>query len=222
MSALRLTEPTTPVGPAVTGGDIEDAVMGCLKAWLPAYLCEVEGQHGVPRGSTPAPRGWAITGRALSKLTSDQLPCVVLLSGGVNNPPRKESGHGVYTAVWGVEVGVVFESAWGREARRRAQFYARAVQLALQQRSLTALDQPLVVDWRGEAYDEMDFEASRSYSASVTSLNVACRETCWADGGPPPPATPPVDPSVPFDPWVQVTGTQVSVENTPPPGDLPQ
>lgn len=214
-------EGPTPIGPTITGGDVEDAVLECLQAWLPAYVCEVERQHGLDAGSTPYPRGWAVTGRDLGKLTSDQLPCVVLLAGGIVNAPVKESGRGVYTATWGVELGVVFEAAWGRTARRRAQLYARAIQLTLEQRPMLALDQPLVVDWRGEAYDEMDFESSRSYSASVCSFNVQCREVAWANGGPPPPAAAPSDPTLPFEPWLTVTDTWVTVENTPPPDPLP-
>ena len=210
----------TPVGPMVTGADIEDAVLECLRSWLPGYLCEWERQHEITPGSTPVPRGWAITGRDLQKLLSDQLPCVVLLAAGIVSPPRKEAGVGIYTATWGVDIGVVFNAAWGRDSRRRAQGYARAVQCALEQRPMLALDQPLAVDWRGERYDEQDFADSRSYSISLCSVNVQCREVAWAAGGPPPDADPPVDPTVPFDPWVLVSDTETTVENVPPPADL--
>jgi hypothetical protein len=210
----------TPVGPAVTGGDIEDVVLDCLQVWLPAYLCEVEDQHGIPRGSTPTPRGWSLTARLLDKLTSDQMPCVVLMTAGVPNPPTKESGPGAYTATWAMEVGVAFVAAWGLDARRLAQLYACAFGLTLTQRPMTALGQPLHVDWRGESYED-DFDASRTFSVAVCSLNVSCREARWANGGPPPEATPPADPTVPFIPWVQVTETDATVTNTPPPDPIP-
>lgn len=220
MSVFALAATPTPVGPAVTGGDIEDAVLGCLQEWLPAYLCEVEDQHGMTRGSTPWPRGWSLTARLLDKLTSDQFPCVVLMTAGVSNPPTKDSGRGAYTATWAMEVGVVFEAAWGRSARRLAQLYASAFQLTLVQRPMTALNQPLYVDWRGESYED-DFDASRTLSVAACSLNVSCREARWANGGPPPQATPPSDPIVPFTPWVQVTETDTTVTNTPPPDPIP-
>lgn len=209
------------VGPTVTGADIEHAIISTLQAWLPAYICEIERQHGETPGSTPTPRGWAITGRDLQKLTSDQLPCVVLQAGGITNAPRREGGTGVYSAVWGVDLAVVFAAAWGRSSRERAQWYARALQLTVEQRpmSVALTDQdvaPLLVDWRGELYDEIDFADTRSYSAAVCALNVECREVCWATGGPPPPAEPPSDPTVPFAPWTEITSVDIDVENNPP------
>jgi hypothetical protein len=219
-----ITAPTTVgddgVGPMVTGADIEDAVLALLREWLPRYLVAAELQHELTPGSTPAPKGWAITGRDLQKLLTDQLPCIVLLAAGIGQAPRRE-GTGSLTATWGVDIGVVFNAAWGRESRRRAQLYARSVQLALQQRPLYALDQPCKVDWRGELYDELDFADSRSYSASVTSFNVSCREVARTDGGPPPAAVPPSDPTVPFVPWVEVTDTEVTVNNEGPGSDSP-
>jgi hypothetical protein len=212
---------TTPVGPTITGGDIEDAVLDCLKTWLPAYICEVERQHPpMEVGSTPTPRGWAITGRDLAKLNTDQLPCVVLLAGGITGPPKKEGGEGSMTATFGAELGIVFEAAWGRSARRAAQLYARAMHLCVQQRPVLVGGQPLIVDWRGELYDELDFESSRSYSAAICSMNLTCTEVCWANGGPPPPAQPPDDATAPFEPWVEVIETDITVEHTPPPGEL--
>lgn len=220
MSTARLAPvlAPTPIGPTVTGADVEDAMLACLQQSLPGYVCEIERQHGMEVGAIPTVRGWAITGRALNKLLSDQLPCVVLLAGGINNAPRKEGGVGVYTATFEVEVGVIFNAAWGRESRRCAQIYARAIQLTLEQRPMRALDRPLIVDWRGETYDELDFEASRSYSAAVGSFNVQVREVCWANGGPPPDADAPADPTLPWDDWVQIVQTSTTVIPTNPTG----
>jgi hypothetical protein len=203
----------------VTGGDVELAIMSTLRAWLPSYLAECDGLHGDERGTTPVPRGWAITGRDLQKLTSDQLPCVVIMAGGIIQAPVKEGGTGPLTAVWGVDVGVVFAAAWGRSSRAYAQRYAASLRTLLQQRPLDEL--PSAVDWRGEVYDEMDFADSRSYSASVCSFNVEVREVGWADGGPPPLVLPPQDPTVPFDGWVEVAETEADVEHIVVPESLP-
>jgi hypothetical protein len=204
------------VGPMVTGGDIEDAVLAQLKDWLPRYLVAAETQHGLAAGSIPVPKGWAITGRVLDKLLSDQLPCVIVLAAGVPPAGVRREGTGVLAGNWTLGVGVMFDAAWGRESRRHAQLYARAVQLSLQQMPLHALGQPCKVDWRGESYDELDFAQSRTYSASVVNFTVYCREVATTDGGPPPAAAPPSDPTVPFVPWVEVSKTQVTVEPHPP------
>ena len=209
------------VGPMVTGGDIEDAVLAQLKEWLPRYLVAGEEQHGKAAGSIPVPKGWAITGRVLDKLLSDQLPCVIVLAAGVGPSGTRREGTGVLAGDWTVGVGVMFNAAIGRESRRHAQLYARAVQLALQQMPLHALGQPCKVDWRGESYDELDFAQSRTYSASVVNFNVYCREVATTDGGPPPAAVPPSDPTVPFVPWVEVSKTEVAVEPQPLDGSKP-
>ena len=209
------------VGPMVTGADIEDAVLAQLKEWLPRYLVAGEEQHGLTKGSTPVPKGWAITGRILDKLLSDQLPCVIVLAAGVGPAATQREGTGVLGGDWTLGVGVMFDAALGRESRRRAQLYARAIQLVLQQRPLHALGQPCKVDWRGESYDELDFASSRTYSASVANFNVHCREVATTDGGPPPAAAPPGDPTVPFVPWVEVKKAEVTVEPEPLEGSKP-
>jgi len=222
VAATTATSAGTPgeVGPMVTGGDVEDAILELLKEWLSRYLAAGEMQHGITPGATPRPRGWAITERDVQKLLSDQLPCIVLLNAGINETPQRES-TGALTAVWGMSVAVVFNAAWGREARRRAQLYARAAQLALQQRPLVALGQPCEVEMLRERYDESDFADSRSYSASLASFNVLCREIANTNGGPPPGAVPPSDPTVPFVPWVEVVKTEVTVNNEPLDGSKP-
>ena len=199
------------VGPSITGADVEGAVIATLRHWLPSYLADVEEKHGLERGSTPWPRGWAVTGRDLAKLNSDQLPCVVVMTGGILEAPRKEGAPGVLTCRWSLNVGAIFAAAWGGKSRAHAQLYVRAISLVMIQRPLEGVD--AVVDFRGETYDEMDFESSRSYSASIANFNIDIREVVWADGGPPPYVTPPDDPSQPFDPWVTVTETDIDLEN---------
>lgn len=207
------------VGPMITGADVESAVEATLREWLAPYLSECDALHGLARGTTAAPRGWAVTGRDLQKLTSDQLPCVVIMAGGITQPPTKFGGHGAYTAFWGVDIGSVFNAAWGRESRRHAQFYAAAIRVAMLQCPLASDDVTFAsVDWRGETYDEMDFADSRSYSASVVGFNVEVRDVADANGGPPPSSSAPVDPTEPFTPWIEVVETSVTVTNTPPDG----
>jgi hypothetical protein len=205
------------VGPMLTGGDIEAAVTTVLRAWMPGYLAECERQHGDAAGSIPVPRGWAITGRDLQKLNSDQLPCIVVMAGGIIQPPRKQGAPGSYTASWSVDIGAVFSAAWGRASRQHAQAYAAAVRGCMIQRPMRL---PLgstiaAVDWRGEVYDEMDFADSRTYSASVCAFDLQVVGVAWADGGPPPDAGPPTDPTIPFLDWVTVVETDITVDHLP-------
>jgi len=204
------------VGPMITGGDLEAAILAVLRGWLPAYIAEGERQHGWMAGSTPTPRGWVLTGRDLQKFPADQLPAIIVMAGGIVLTPRKEGGRGVLSAFWGVEIGAVFNAAWGTSSRQHAQLYAAAIRTCLMQRPLEVADTMASVDWRGEVYDELDFPTTRTYSASVVSFNVEVREVAWADGGPPPITDPPQDPTQPLDPWTEVAQTEVTVENQPP------
>ena len=204
----------------IDGGDVEVAVRDVLRDWLPGYICEAERRKGWVVGDTPVPRGWVRTGRDLQKLNPDQLPCVVIMAGGIPDPPRKEGAPGILTATWLLDIGIFFNAAWGDKSRDHAQMYARATQLVMQQRQLALPGSPeYVVDFRGEAYDEMDFASIRSYSASVASFRLEVRNIAWTAGGPPPLVTPPVDPTVPPDGWTRVTDTEITVNNEPPPED---
>lgn len=205
----------------VTGGDIEAAVMVTLHDWLPAYLAEAERLHGLPPGDIPVPRGWQITGRDIQKLNTDQLPCIVLLCGGVVEPPVKEGPPGRYTAIWNVAVATMLSAAWGGAVRRHAWLYNAAIRDCVLQRPLQGLAWA-AVNWLGEDPDLLDFESSRTHSAPSVRFNVEVRDVAWADGGPPPDAPAPGDPTVPFDPWVTVSETDVTVENTPVDQPLPE
>lgn len=212
------------VGPMIGGDDIEAAIIETLKAWLPAYICQGERERGWEVGKTPWPKGWAITGRDLQKLNSDQEPCIVIMAGGITSPPLRQGAPGSMLATWGVSVGSVFNAAWGRASRRHAQLYAVAIRTCLTQRSLeeTSVGIKAVIDPLGETYDEMDFAESRSYSTSIASFTVTVDGIGWTSGGPPPDADPPVDPTVPFEPWVEVVSTDVLVEHVLPPQPLPE
>jgi hypothetical protein len=218
---VTTTYPTGPatvaeVGPMIGGAQVELAVYTTLHDWLPSYLSEYERQNNLTPGSVSPPRGWAVTGRDLAKQPADQLPCVVIMAGGIVDPPRKEGGRGRLTARWVVDVGAVFAAAWGGKSRAHAQQYAVAVRTLLQQRPVLIGDGSSV-DWRAEGYDEMDFESERMYSASIANFTLEVVGVGWANGGPPPYVTPPTDPTAPLDPWTAVDTTDVTVERTPTP-----
>lgn len=203
------------IGPVITGGVVERELVKVLKDWLPGYLCECERKLGAEPGSTPWPKGWAITGRDLEKYVSDQLPCVIVMAHGVTTPPRRTGSPGSMTGVWNVDVGVIFNAAWGYLSRWHAQLYIRAIVLTLTQRPLV-LDgtHAAVVDFEGEAYDELTFPDTRTYSASVAVFTIEVEDMMWRDGGPPPAAEPPSDPTMPWVPWTEVREVDIEVTNT--------
>lgn len=199
------------IGPFLTGGDVERAVTDTLKAWLPSYIAQGERDHDLVAGDIPAPRGWAITGRDLDKFTSDQLPCVIVMAGGIVLRPLPQGYPGKTTAIWVMDVGAFFNAAWGGKSRQHCQLYVRAISLCLLQRPLIGL--PSVVDFTGESYDEVDFAATRTYSVCVGQFTIEVEGMLWRDGGPPPYVEPPADPTAPLDGWVPVSETDIAVTN---------
>ena len=109
---MSITATRAEVGPMVTGGDVEAAVMVVLRDWLPAYLAEGERQHSLPPGEIPIPKGWAITGRDLRKLNTDQLPCIVVMAWRGSCHHRSRKAHPVPTRRCGA-------STSGRCSQRR-------------------------------------------------------------------------------------------------------
>lgn len=212
MSVMPAT--VAEVGPMISGADVELAVKDTLRDWLPSYIAEYERQHGLQAGATPVPRGWVFTGRDAAKRSEDQFPCIIIMSGGISEKPRKEGGRGTLTAIWRVWVTAAFGASTEASSRRHAQAYANALHTLLLQRPV-AIGDGATVDWLEESYDEIDFESSRGYSASYVGFNLEVRGVGWADGGPPVYVTPPTDPTDPFDPWPTVTSTDTTVDKQP-------
>jgi hypothetical protein len=212
------------VGPMVSGYLVEMAVENTLRDWFTAYLCEAERVHGFTPGLISWPKGWAHSGSDLQKFAPDQLPCFVIMSGGIVDKPIRSAmpatpgnkfaiPSGNLTARFGIEVASIFNAAYSESARADAQLYAVAVRECLLQRPFA--DLACTVELRAEGYDELDFERTRTYAAAVTSFYITVEDVGWTAGGPPPDAVPPPDPTQPFEPWPQVADTDVTVSKRP-------
>lgn len=219
MSATALIpQGQSVVGPIVTGSDVEHSILSTLQNWLVSYLRECEKWRGLDIGALPEPRGWLITGRELEKYTSDQLPCVIVMAGGVTVKPLAQGFPGSMTFVWTVDVGTIWNAAWGKLTRDHAQLMLRCIALTLVQRPLDtawhgSAQFPCVVDYVGETYDEIDFGDTRTYSAGVARFTVEVEDVMWRAGGPPPYVTP--GDANAFDQWVDVKETGVTVNKVP-------
>lgn len=223
MSTIPFLE-RAEVGPMVSGYLVEMAVEQTLRDWFTAYLCEAERQHGLDAGSIAWPRGWGHSGTDLQKFAPDQMPCFVIMSGGVTDKPVRTAmpatpGNkfalpaGNLTAKFRIDVASIFNAAYSDSARRDVQLYAVAVRQCLLQRPFESL--ACTVDVVEEGYDGLDFERTRTYAAGGVAFDITVESVGWTAGGPPPDATPPVDPTQPFPPWAQVQDTDVSVDKRP-------
>jgi hypothetical protein len=211
VSVKAVTEQSV-IGPIITGADVEHAILDTLHKWVPSYLRECEHARYMKVGDLPEPKGWLITGRQLEKFTSDQLPCIIVMAGGIVVKPLASGYPGMMTCVWHVDVGTIWNAAWGKMSREHAQLMVRCIALTLIQRPLEG-GLAGVVDMTGERYDEIDFGDTRTYSAAVAQFTVEVEDVMWRAGGPPP-WVEPGDPGA-FGPWTEVTETGVTVEAVP-------
>ena len=208
----------------ISGYTVEMAVENTLRVWFSAYLAEAERQAGLDAGLIARPRGWAHSGSDLEKMAQDQLPCFVIMSSGIGVPPQISAmpvtvgssialPAGNMTGVFGIEVANIHNAAWDRAARRNSQLYGVATAICLLQRPLVGLD--CTVRQRRTSDDELNFERTRTYSASQVSFDITVEAIGWTSGGPPPDAPPPIDPTQPFTPWTTVVETDVDINQTP-------
>src|SRR3954469_11008205 len=95
----------TDIGPIVTAHDVEQAALATLRKWASTYLGEAEDQHELTRGTLARPRSYTAT-NSFDKWPEDQLPCVLLVSPGLAQPPNVE-GNGRHRAQWALGVAAI-------------------------------------------------------------------------------------------------------------------
>lgn len=114
--------------------DVEEAVVETLREWLPAYLLEVESQHGLQRkalGRPPTPESYH-GGLDWQSEQQDQIPEVIVICEPVGEPERNAS---VYIQAFEVQIGCIIvatEEPLERSARRTASLWAAATMLLAQ------------------------------------------------------------------------------------------
>lgn len=89
-------------GPLVTAVEVQEAVEAVLVRWLVPWLAEIERRHNLPARSIPAPKNYRHAA-AFGEVREDQLPSIVIVSGGLAGPPEL-TDSGVYRFPWDVAV----------------------------------------------------------------------------------------------------------------------
>lgn len=166
-------------GRIVTGTDIELAVEGTLKTFLPDYLSEVADQHGLGRNYLLMPASWNLSNE-VDNWPEDQLPACIVVSPGLVDDPIREGGK--FDATWGVSVAWVVSSQDRRSTRELLQLYLGATRsLMLQHQSLPQWNEELGkvqtgiatgIDWLDEGYDDVPIDSTRTLGAGRISLGI--------------------------------------------------
>lgn len=183
----------TVFGRILHGGQVEDAALATLRAWLPTYLAELERQTGREPGSLPRIRSWSLVSD-FSVETEDQLPAGLIVSAGLAEEPERD-GERRYAAVWALGVGVITSARDQVTTRRLAMTYAAAIRAVLVQRpALGGLAD--FVDWIDERYDDVPDDAGRSLAAGRVTFRIGVGDVVTAAAGPsqPDPLPDPLEP----------------------------
>lgn len=186
---------TSAIGRIVSGREVELAALAMLKRWSSTYLAEAERQTGRPVGSLPRIRTWT-TAPDFEKWPEDQLPCVLLISPGLAQPPMPD-GSGHYRAQFSLGLATIVSAARMDDTAELAKLYC-AVHRAciLQHQSLEGF--AAGVTWVDENYDDLPSIDTRSLGAgqAIFAVQVDGISTRW--NGPATPSEPPTPDSEPL------------------------
>ena len=121
-------------GPIRSGRVVEQAALTVLRAWLPAYLFEVERQNGLGTGTIAQPPSESdsyVGGVDFERYVRDDAPVVVVV---VNPDGEIEfSNDAGYTQRFGMIVGAVVFAEEEDDARQLAWLYGEAIQAGIDQ-----------------------------------------------------------------------------------------
>lgn len=171
----------TVYGPVVTGEDVENAVIGTLRLWTPAYVAEISAHSGRGRATLPKFRSFTSAAEA-DAWPEDQLPACVVVSPGLYRQPWKD-GNGKYRAQWDVALAAICSGSDRASTLKLLRLYCAALRLtALQNPSLGGFGEG--VTWLDESYDDsLGFEDSRTIAMGLVRLAVEVSSVVSSFGG---------------------------------------
>lgn len=179
--------PEDPFGPILSGFEIEQALAGGIRTWLPDYLLELERRRSLPPRSLPAFRTEVPTSFDADRLREDQLPALAIMSAGLTEPPQAHNSDGSYTAKWRVDCISSCVARGNRQARRLAQWYTAAVRAILLQWDFSGTDLSLIrIDWVSERYSTRSPTEERTMGEGVVSVDVHATDVMYRSAGPMP------------------------------------
>jgi hypothetical protein len=217
VSGPALSTAGSAFGPLVSAADLEDHVQAVLERWLPSYIYEVERHTGTQPGTLPLPRQ-IVRSSEIEKFPEDQLPCLMLGSPGLIDPPEPD-GAGYYTATWQILLGIEIVAGPNRRALELARHYTLALRAcAVQQQQDPGVDtgvQIVRVDWRDERYDQLDSIDDRTVCVGRVELAVTAANVTQRGLGPLDPIIAPQPPLPESPAWPPAQTVTSTVDHVP-------
>lgn len=209
---MPLIDQETIFGRILTGVDVEEFVLDTLKTWSGTYISEVERQHGLEAGKLARVRSW-VTTPTFDNWPEDQLPCILVMSLGVAEPPVKTSD--TYRARWTINVAAICSARTEAETRMHAMYLLAAHRAILLQRpSLNGNARGVV--WTDEDYTQLAYDDARTLAASQAAFTIEVDGTQSINAGPISPDQGPLNPdTTPWPLYPLVDEVVVEVDSVP-------
>lgn len=195
-------------GPIIDGDTVEEAVKASLEVWISEYLGEMERLKGYAPNEIQRPLG-IVTSSQFAKWPEDEVPLILIVSGGTGKPVRRSKGEA--EVAWSIAVNPIVSDTDEAATRKLALTYAAAVRAALEQhkRLRSALHPDgfaSFTHWEGESYTDLAFLESRTLGTARVMFSVGVESVVTAFAGP---REPRPDPKVDPGPWP--TGKRITV-----------
>lgn len=179
------------------GRHVEEAVILTLLKWGQTWIAETERQNNIEPRKLPVPQRGQFTtiSEVFLKWPEDQTPVVLVISRGLDGPPRVEADRSL-TAPVVVDLGFIASSGFYNAAREVAQLLAAAYSQVLLRHPLEELETD-GVEYLGERYGDLPTQEDRFMGAARLSFRIWVKNWRNERGGPINRDEPPDDPYQP-------------------------
>ena len=211
-----------PFGPMVSGFDVEQAVVHCIRRWMPNYLRAFERQRGLEEGWLPFYRYQTPTSADTDRLREDDMPALAIVARGLaasqgrtrTGAARRYDSNRTFVARFALDCHSVCVGPGRHQARQYAQWYTAALRtLLFQHRSLdpSALN-VFGLDVTGERYGTRTPTEERTHGEGVVTIEIDVADVMQNIG--PSPMYPPSDPDEPLPELPFVDSHEITVERS--------
>ncbi len=215
-------------GPIITEVDVDEAILGMLKLWLPTHLAVIERERDKDVGFLARPRV-ADYANVLDddEFPDHKMPAILVTTAQTEGVPEKD-GDGFYYAAWNVTVSAVVRGQRPAHTRWLASLYGGAVRRAMVQMAdgVGGLDGE--IRWAGSNLAPVadPQNAGRYLAASVGRYVAYLDRVVQEHNGPAVPndpfdPDPAGDPNTPYDPLPTVASITVEVDGVSPATTIP-
>lgn len=157
-------------GEIISKAAMKRAVLKHLEKWMPTYLCEVDEQEGVARGTTAWPNSFQRVPRFNNELLR-QLPAIMVVCPGTIDRPVKYE-NGMYHATYAVGVAALCKAADSASTIEVADRYAAAIGACMLQDRGNIDPRIMALSWDGDSDDNLAVDSTRTLSSTIVHFRI--------------------------------------------------